>query len=79
MCVFSFLINFSGFELNVNKQKLSSLVSYNWVEIINIESLQNRLLKVCYVPAIGASLIGFFFAVAINSIHEAKKAGSTCR
>jgi hypothetical protein len=52
-------------------------------KFIDIESLQNRLLKVCYVPAttlLGPVLIGFFsliFAVAINSTNEANKAGGT--
>ncbi len=45
----------------------------------DIESLQNRLLKVCYVPASAPVLIGFFsfFALAINSTNEANKAGGT--
>ncbi len=42
---------------------------------IDIESLQNRLLKVCYVPATSASLNRLLFAVAINSTNEANKAG----
>ena len=49
---------------------------------IDIESLQNRLLKVCYVPATSASLprVSFFFsflffvAAAIDSTNEANKA-----
>jgi hypothetical protein len=46
---------------------------------IDIESLQNRLLKVCYVPATSASLSRLlFFTVAINSTNEANKAGGTC-
>ncbi len=43
------------------------------------ESCQNRLLKVCYVSATSAGLIGFFssfFAAAINSTKEANKAVS---
>jgi hypothetical protein len=48
---------------------------------IDIESLQNRLLKVCYVPAISASLprVSFFFfflffvAAAIDSTNEENK------
>jgi hypothetical protein len=34
------------------------------VEAIDIESLQNRLLKVCYVPATSAGLprVSFFFS-----------------
>ncbi len=49
---------------------------------IDIESLQNRLLKVCYVPATSASLnrlLFFYFVAAINSTNEANKAGGTCR
>ncbi len=53
---------------------------------ILIKSLQNRLLKVCYVPVTRAGLprVSFFFsflffvAAAINSTNEANKAGSTC-
>jgi hypothetical protein len=52
---------------------------------IDIESLQNRLLKVCYVPAtsVGLPRLSFFFffsffAAAINSTNEANKAGGTC-
>ncbi len=43
-----------------------------------ISKVQNRLLKVCYMPATSASLSGFFFAEAINSTNEANKAGGTC-
>ncbi len=49
--------------------------------IHDIESLQNRLLKVCYVPATSAGLIRllfFSFGAAINNTNEANKAGSTC-
>ncbi len=49
---------------------------------IDIKSLQNRLLKVCYVPPTSASLnrlLFFFFAVAINSTNEANKAGGMRR
>jgi hypothetical protein len=52
---------------------------------IDIESLLNRLLKVCYVPATSAGLprLSFvfffsFFAAAINSTDEGNKAGGTC-
>jgi hypothetical protein len=51
---------------------------------IDIESLQNRLLKVCYVPATSAgiqtvsSLFSLFVAAAINITNEANKAGSMC-
>ncbi len=48
---------------------------------IDIESLQNRLLKVCYVPVTNASLprVSFFFSflffvvAAIDSTNEANK------
>jgi hypothetical protein len=48
---------------------------------IDIESLQNRLLKVCYVPATNASLprgklllfFSFFVAADIDSTNEANK------
>ncbi len=53
---------------------------------IDIKSLQNRLLKVCYVPATSAGLprVSFFFsflfvAAAINGTNEANKAGGTHR
>ena len=47
-----------------------------WLTSIDIES-QNRLLKVCYVPAISVGLPKLpFFAAAINSTDEANKAGS---
>jgi hypothetical protein len=45
---------------------------------IDIESLQNRLLNVCYVSATSASISRlFFFVVAINTTNEANKAGGT--
>ncbi len=49
-------------------------------EFIDIESLKNRLLKVCYVPTTSAGLKGkllffsFFVAAAIDSTNEANKA-----
>ncbi len=54
---------------------------YHSGRTIDIESLQNRLLMVCYVPATSAGLpsLNFFFyffvAAAINSTNEANKAG----
>ncbi len=43
--------------------------------LIDIESLQNGLLEVCYVPATIASLpMLLLFAAAINSTNEANKA-----
>ncbi len=58
-----------------------------WGQAIDIKSLQNRLLKVCYVPATSAGLprVSFFFsflffvAAAINSTNEANKAGGVHR
>jgi hypothetical protein len=45
---------------------------------IDIESLKNRLLKVCDVPATSGSLpMLLFFAAAIYSTNEANKADST--
>jgi hypothetical protein len=43
---------------------------------IYIESLQNRFLKVCYVPTTNASFPRLLFAAAINNTNEANKAGS---
>ncbi len=46
---------------------------------IDIESLQNRLLKVCYVPATSAGLPRLLlFAAAINCTNKANKAGGMC-
>jgi hypothetical protein len=52
------------------------------IQCIDIESLQNRLLKVCYVFATSAGLprVSFFFfcycgGAAINSTNEENKAG----
>ncbi len=42
---------------------------------VDIKSLQNRLLKVCYVPATSAGLPRLLFDAAINSANEANKAG----
>jgi hypothetical protein len=43
---------------------------------IDIESLQNRLLKACYVPTTSAGLPRLFlFAAAINCTNKANKAG----
>ncbi len=45
--------------------------------IIDIKSLQNRLLKFCYVPSTSGGLKkASFFAAAVNSTNEANKAGS---
>ncbi len=43
--------------------------------VIDIESLQNRSLKVYYVPATSTSLNRLVFAAAIKSTNEANKAG----
>jgi hypothetical protein len=42
----------------------NELASGAWIPTIDIESLQNILLKVCYVPATRASLprVSFFFS-----------------
>jgi hypothetical protein len=65
--------------------QLKTVVFLHWYLIraflfIDIESLQNRLLKVCYVPPTSASLprVSFFFsflfvAAAIDSTNEANK------
>jgi hypothetical protein len=48
------------------------------VSSIDIESLQNRLLKVCHVFATSAShnrVLFSLFAAAINSTNVANKAG----
>ncbi len=58
----------------------SCLVFSAWVLPIDLESLQNRLLKVCYVSATSANisrLLFLFLVVAINSTNEANKAGGT--
>jgi hypothetical protein len=41
---------------------------------IDTESLQNRLLKVCYVTLLAPVFRCYFFAVAINNTNEANKA-----
>ncbi len=47
-----------------------------WDKSIDIENFQNRLLKVCYVPATSVGLNRLlFFAATINSTNEANKAG----
>ncbi len=70
-----------------NKQNKLPLISVTVIikfskKSIDIKSLQNRLLKVCYVPPTSASLprVSFFFsflffvAAAIDSTNEANKA-----
>ncbi len=47
--------------------------------LIDIESLQGRLFKVCYVPAACAGLPRLLFAIAINNVNEANKAGNKHR
>jgi hypothetical protein len=54
-----------GGKLTVPVYQLSKLVNKTiTLQTIDIESLQNRLLKVCYVPASSAGLlrISFFFS-----------------
>ncbi len=48
------------------------------VLVIDIDSIQNRLLKVCYVPATSTCLNKHLFAATVNSTNEANKAGGTC-
>ncbi len=47
---------------------------------IDMKSLENRLLKVCYVPATSAGLnrLLYFFAAEINNTNEVNKASGTC-
>ncbi len=66
--------------ITVFKYHVTFLVMSQLVESIDIESLQNRLLKVCHVPATSAGLnkllLFHFFAAAISRTNEANKAGS---
>jgi hypothetical protein len=56
--------NFKNFEL-AYQGSVATIASFdkNRVETIDIKSFQNRLLKVCYVPATSASInrLLFFF------------------
>ncbi len=53
----------------------SSAESFSWsVELIDIESLQNRSLKVCYVPAISPALIGFWLQPLTVLIKQTSQA-----
>jgi hypothetical protein len=50
------------------------------VSVENMSRYQNRLLKVCYVPATSTCLqrqLLLFFVAAINSPYEANKACGT--
>jgi hypothetical protein len=42
---------------------MQMITTFHFDELIDIESLQNRMLKVCYVPATSAGLprVSFFF------------------
>ncbi len=89
MCLF-FISGFSGHWLMNNFVTFHNIkvAKHIWdpcwhlaPESIDIESLQNRLLKVCYVPATSAGLnrlLFFSFGAAINNTNEANKAGSAC-
>ncbi len=88
MCLF-FISNFSGHWLMNNFVTFQDIKveKHIWdpcrhlVPEYDIESLQNRVLKVCYVPATSASLnrlIFFSSGAAINNTNEANKAGSAC-
>jgi hypothetical protein len=48
------------------------------VKLIDIESLQNRLLKVCYMPTTSPGLPRLLFGAAINSTNEANNASGMC-
>jgi cysteinyl-tRNA synthetase len=67
------------FFLIVSCRIFSHLATAQYIWSIDIKSLQNRLLKVCYVPATSTSLprVSFFFslfvAAAIDSTNEANK------
>ncbi len=52
-------------------------IQSHFVVIIDIESLQNRLLKVCNVLATNATFLAFF-TEDTNSTNETNKAGSMC-
>jgi len=52
------------------------LPGYNWGKFIDIESLQNRLLKVCHVPATSVGLNRLLFllqplTVLMNKTRQA--------
>ncbi len=50
---------------------------YMHIRTVDVKSLQNILLKVCYFPATSAQLPRLvFFAAAISSTNEANMAGS---
>ncbi len=79
-----------NFELGLtvsNRRARTSKTFFTAVINIDIESLQNRLLKVCYVPATSAGLprVSFFFSFLFllvrpfTVLNEANKAGSTRR
>jgi hypothetical protein len=61
------------------KSAEGKLITLTCHPTIDIESLQNRLLKVGYVSTTSACLPRLFiFAAAINSTNEANKAGGVC-
>jgi hypothetical protein len=64
-------------------KKMKCCCEYSLLDLFHrYRKSQNRLLKVCYVPATSAVLIAFFssfFAVAINSTNEANKAAGIHR
>ncbi len=76
-------VGYNPTDFEGERQRDSPGLNLQYVWYIDIESLQNRLLKVCYVPASSAGLprvsffFSFFVAAAINSTDEANKAGGT--
>ncbi len=65
----------------ISRKQSAKWQHLSWLKAsaMDIESLQNILLKVCYVPATSAGLNRLlFFAAAINSTNEANKEGSMC-
>jgi hypothetical protein len=69
------------------KNVLARKLQFDKVEYIDIESLQNRLLQVCYVPATSSDppMVSFFFSFlflllqpfTVLMSNEANKAGGT--
>ncbi len=81
LCLNLFTYSIPKRHLDLALPPIGNCMQLLWVLCIDIESLQNRLLKVCYVPATSASLprVSFFFsflffvAAAIDSTNEANK------
>ncbi len=73
---------FGSVYVAVNMLVVADVVVVFNADIVIVKALQNRLLKVCYVPATSASLprllFILFFCCGIDSTNEANKSGSTC-